>query len=158
MLKRHHILQQLLLLQKLLASRIFLIISALLLFTIISSSQVQVQALVMKPPTRITAIPPPMNNVRIELFFRDNDDLQKRLKFLFSKGIRSFNLVNKSNKDDLMDWNQIIANYDHSNNSGSSTSGTSSSSVSSDKKVSICTHYSIKYNKTRKRDGAIAHA
>ena len=112
------------------------------------------QALVMKPPTRITAIPPPMNNVRIELFFRDNDDLQKRLKFLFSKGIRSFNLVNKSNKDDLMDWNQIIANYDHSNNSGSSTSGTSSSSVSSDKKVSICTHYSIKYNKTRKRDGA----
>ena len=158
MFKRHHILQQVVL-QKLLARILFIPAALLLLLTIISSSQVQVQALVMKPPTRITAIPPPMKNVRIELFFRDNEDLQKRLKFLFSKGIRSFNLVNKSNKDDLMDWTQIIANYDHDSNTidgdvDDINSSSSSSSISSDEKVSICTHYSIKYNKTRKRDGA----
>lgn len=137
MFKTYHILEKVVL-QKLLA-RIF--ISSLVLCFTISSSQVQ--ALLVMKPQRITAMPP-MKNVRIELLFRDKNELQKRLSFLFSKGIRSFNLVNKSNKDELMDWTQIIANHD-SNIIDSDDSG---------KKVSICAHYSIKYNKSRNRDGA----
>ena len=153
MFKRHHNL----LLQQVLSS-IPLVLLLILVLTI-SSTTIQVGALVMKPQTRIPAaiVVPPMKNVRMELFFRNNDDLQKRMTFFFSKGIRSFNLVNKSNKDDLMDWTQIIANHDSNTAAidiASSDDINNSSTTNSSKKVSICAHYSIKYNKSRKRDGA----
>ena len=73
-------------------------------------------------------------NLRIELFFRKSDDLRERVKFLASEGIKSFNIVNKSNRDQLIQWRNIIRDEIPDSD--------------------ICVHYSFKYNKCRKKDGA----
>jgi len=73
-------------------------------------------------------------NVRVELFFRDVKELRERVQFLASNGIKSYNVVNKNNKDDLMKWLGII----HEEIPGSD----------------VCIHYSLKYNKSRKQDGS----
>ena len=39
---------------------------------------------------------------RVELFFSSSEELRKRITFLKSKGVSSFNIVNKSNKDDMI--------------------------------------------------------
>mmetsp|Transcript_6610 Transcript_6610/g.7223 ORF Transcript_6610/g.7223 Transcript_6610/m.7223 type:complete len:971 (+) Transcript_6610:41-2953(+) len=74
-------------------------------------------------------------NVRVELFFRNVDELRERVNFLSSEyGVKSFNLVNKSNQDTMLNWVDIIQ-----------------------KEVpysSVCAHYSAKYNKSRIKDGA----
>ncbi|KAL7551091.1 hypothetical protein ACHAWF_014287 [Thalassiosira exigua] len=77
-------------------------------------------------------------HLRIELFFSSTDELRERIGFLRSKGITSFNLVNKSNKDKLLESVKIIE-----------------SEFSEEiRNTSICVHYSLKYNKSRKVDGA----
>ena len=47
---------------------------------------------------------------RIELFFSNTDELRKRITFLKSKGVSSFNIVNKSNVDDILQssvWDRL---------------------------------------------------
>ncbi|CAJ1936417.1 unnamed protein product [Cylindrotheca closterium] len=71
---------------------------------------------------------------RIEVFFKDEADLRSRIQFLSSKGISAFNIVNKNNRDTLQEWLTTI----HEENPSSD----------------VCVHYSAKYNKSRKQDGA----
>lgn len=101
------------------------------------------------------------NKVRIELFFSSEDELRQRISFLRSKGISSFNLVNKSNKDETLKHAQIIEDEFLLPSSESSDkdchgrgSGNDGDVVDDDSGVSICAHYSIKYHKSRKLDGA----
>lgn len=75
-----------------------------------------------------------MNNLRVELFFRNTDDLRDRVQFLSSNGVKAFNLVNKSNKDNLKHCADVIRKEVPDSD--------------------ICLHYSLKYNKCRKKDGA----
>ena len=82
-----------------------------------------------------------LKNVRVELFFRTTKELQERVSFLSSKGIRSFNLVNKSNKDDVLGWTKVIQEHCAKENIS---------------EISICSHYSMKYNKSRQKNGAFA--
>merc|ERR1712032_1137106 len=50
-----------------------------------------------------------LQNVRVELFFKNIDELRRRVNFLSSEyGIKSFNLVNKSNQDTVLKWVDII--------------------------------------------------
>lgn len=78
--------------------------------------------------------PSPKLNLRIELFFKDTDELRNRIQFLSSKGITSFNLVNKNNQDNLKHWINVVREEVPD--------------------CDVCTHYSLKYNKSRKKDGA----
>ena len=78
--------------------------------------------------------PPFKNNIRVELFFRSDNELRDRVHFLSKKGVNAFNLVNKSNKDNILNWTKIIREEL--------------------KSADICSHYSLKYNKCRKKDGA----
>jgi deoxyribodipyrimidine photolyase len=75
-----------------------------------------------------------MQKPRIELFFQSPDDLRQRVQFLQQRGYKSFNIVNKNNKDTLLQWINIIRDTVPDS--------------------SICVHYSAKYNKSRKKDGA----
>jgi len=75
-----------------------------------------------------------LQKVRIELFFKTSSDLRERVSFLHKHGVKSFNLVNKSNRDTVSDWADVIREEIP--------------------KASICAHYSIKYNKSRQKDGA----
>lgn len=73
---------------------------------------------------------------RVELFFKDAQDLRERIRFLKSHGIISFNIVNKNQKDTVNKWVQCIREeYPEAN---------------------ICAHYSLKYNKVA-RKGVEAH-
>ncbi len=87
-------------------------------------------ALSMRPSSSVKPIP----NVRIELFFRNTSELRERVQLLSSKGVKAFNLVNKSNKDDLRHWAEVIREEVSDSD--------------------VCLHYSLKYNKCRKKDGA----
>jgi len=74
-------------------------------------------------------------NVRVELFFKTASELQQRVQLLSSEyGVKSFNLVNKSNQDDVLQWVDIIQKEIPDS--------------------SVCAHYSAKYNKSRAKDGA----
>jgi deoxyribodipyrimidine photo-lyase len=84
----------------------------------------------------LSSMPKSKHNVRIELFFKDEQELRQRLRFLSSKGVKSFNLVNKTTRDTLQEW--VDAIRDEIPDS------------------SVCVHYSAKYNKSRKKDGAIS--
>lgn len=75
-------------------------------------------------------------NVRVELFFKDEEELRQRIRFLSSKGIKSFNLVNKNTRDKLQEWVEAV--HDEIPDS------------------SVCVHYSAKYNKSRQQDGALS--
>ena len=72
------------------------------------------------------------SDVRIELFFQSPDDLRDRIQFLSSKGYKAFNIVNKNNRDTLIDWVDIVREASDEETS-----------------TSICVHYSAKYNKSR---------
>ena len=77
------------------------------------------------------------NNVRVELFFKDEDDLRRRVRFLSSEyGVKSFNLVNKNKRDQLLRWLDIVRETEPD--------------------ASVCAHFSVKYNKSRAGDGAVA--
>lgn len=78
-----------------------------------------------------------MTNLRIELFFSSTNELRERISFLRSKGVTAYNLVNKSNRDDILESVRVIEEE-----------------FTPDCHVSICAHYSLKYNKSRKMDGA----
>ncbi len=80
------------------------------------------------------ALAMPESKLRIELFFKNPTDLRQRVKFLSKHGVKAFNLVNKSNKDTMLEWVDIIREEIPDS--------------------SICAHYSAKYNKCRKKDGA----
>ena len=56
-------------------------------------------------------------------------------------GVTSFNIVNKSNKDDIIQSVKVIKDAFQKDEQY-------------DDKLSICAHYSMKYNKSRKMDGA----
>jgi hypothetical protein len=84
--------------QKSISSIISLIYAALALLT-----TQPIQALTMSTPTAVGKASP-----RIELFFSSSDELRKRLTFLKSKGVSSFNIVNKSNKDEILESVKII--------------------------------------------------
>ncbi len=73
------------------------------------------------------------SNIRIELFFKGKQDLSERIHFLSNHGITSFNLVNKSRQDTMIEWVECIRNELPS--------------------CSICAHYSLKYNKSSLRKG-----
>merc|ERR1719261_1362685 len=75
-------------------------------------------------------------NLRVELFFSSADELTQRVAFLKSKGVVSYNLVNKSNGDDLLSSVKIIQKQ-----------------FDSSDQCSVNAHYSLKYNKSRKMDG-----
>ena len=77
------------------------------------------------------------SDVRIELFFQSPDDLRDRIQFLSSKGYKAFNIVNKNNRDTLIDWVDIVREASDEETS-----------------TSICVHYSAKYNKSRQKNGA----
>ena len=81
------------------------------------------------------------NNVRVELFFSSTAQLRERISFLRSKGVTSYNLVNKSNTDDILQSVQVIEEEfpDECHDT-----------------LSVCAHYSLKYNKSRKMDGALS--
>lgn len=91
-------------------------------------------AICMSDTVRALMAPKGISNLRIELFFRNIDDLKERVKFLASKGVKSFNIVNKSNRDELVNWRNIIREEIPDSD--------------------ICLHYSLKYNKCRRKDGA----
>ena len=119
--------------QKSISSIISLIYAALALALL--TTQPTIQALTMSTPTAAGKASP-----RIELFFSSSDELRKRLTFLKSKGVSSFNIVNKSNKDDILESVKIIQEEFQKDGEHDV--------------VSICAHYSMKYNKSRKMDGA----
>jgi deoxyribodipyrimidine photolyase len=73
------------------------------------------------------------SNVRVELFFKGKKDLSERIHFLSNHGITSFNLVNKSRQDTMIEWVECIKNELPS--------------------CSICSHYSLKYNKSSLKKG-----
>lgn len=114
------------------------IIIIILLYAIIQGAQLlkksSVQALTMMS-SRTTP--------RVELFFSSADELRKRITFLKSKGVTSFNIVNKSNKDDILQSVKDIEKEFQKDGGGDNIHV-----------VSICAHYSMKYNKSRKMDGA----
>jgi len=85
--------------QKSISSIISLIYAALALLALTTQP---IQALTMSTPTAGKAA------LRIELFFSSSDELRKRLAFLKSKGVSSFNIVNKSNKDEILESVKII--------------------------------------------------
>ena len=65
-------------------------------------------------------------------------------KFILSyiyAGVSSFNIVNKSNKDDII---QSVKDIEDAFQKDEQY----------ENKLSICAHYSMKYNKSRKMDGA----
>ena len=74
------------------------------------------------------------SSIRIELFFQSSDDLRQRVKFLSSEGFTSYNIVNKNNRDTLLQWVDTIREEVPTSH--------------------ICVHYSAKYNKSRQKDGA----
>lgn len=95
---------------------------------------------IMKNAQALTpASPSAMKNVRIELFFSSTHELRERIGFLRSKGITSFNLVNKARSDDLLQSMKVIEQE---------------FPVEGRSEVSMCAHYSVKYNKSRQMDGA----
>jgi deoxyribodipyrimidine photolyase len=67
---------------------------------------------------------------RIELFFKTATELKDRIRFLSGRGITAYNVVNKNDKDTLMDWYSIIQK-EQSN-------------------AHVCLHYSLKYNKVKR--------
>lgn len=73
------------------------------------------------------------SNIRIELFFKGKQDLSERIHFLSNHGFTSFNLVNKSRQDTMIEWVECIKNELPS--------------------CSICAHYSLKYNRSSLRKG-----
>jgi hypothetical protein len=91
-------------------------------------------ALISLTGTASLMAPKPKANLRIELFFKNTNELTQRIQFLSSKGVKAFNLVNKSNKDDIKHWVDVIREEIPDSD--------------------ICAHYSLKYNKSRKKDGA----
>ncbi len=97
---------------------------------------------IMMSSTTTTKTTFPNTTPRVELFFSNSDELRKRITFLKSRGVTSFNLVNKSNKDDILESVNVIQDEFRKDDDNS------------DDNVSICAHYSMKYNKSRKMDGA----
>jgi len=91
-------------------------------------------ALVVMPKNPIMKRTSNYSNVRIELFFKSIDELRERARFLSSRGVNSFNLVNKNNRDELRLWMDVLQEE---------VPG-----------CDVCCHYSLKYNKSRKKDGA----
>ena len=86
--------------------------------------------------------PAALSRVRVELFpgtNGDGDELRRRTAFLRDKGVAAFNVVNKSRGDDALRSADAIA--------GAFPAGKSRGAPS------VCAHYSLKYNKSRKADG-----
>ena len=112
-------------------------VASLILFLLISMQSAKALSIMSSSSTlkRATTAAP-----RIELFFSSTEELRKRITLLKSKGVTSFNLVNKSNRDDILQSVQIIQQEFQDDND--------------DPAVSVCAHYSMKYNKSRKKDGA----
>lgn len=68
---------------------------------------------------------------RVELFFKGPSELKDRVRFLRSRGVTSFNLVNKDKKDDVEDWVDSIREvYPEAH---------------------VCAHYSLKHNKVPRK-------
>lgn len=71
-------------------------------------------------------------NNRVELFFKTNDDLRKRIQFLKSHGFEAFNLVNKHKTDNMNEYvNCIRKEFPEAH---------------------ICSHYSLKYQKLARKN------
>jgi len=113
----------------------FIILSSLILFLVSMNTTGRGLAHALAPSSARRI------NVRVELFFSSDDELRRRIGFLRSKGITRFNLVNKSNGDDTLKSARVIE---------------SEFSKGSRSDVSVCAHYSMKYNKSRKLDGAFS--
>ena len=73
----------------------------------------------------------PSNKHRIELFFKDPNDLKERVRFLHSHGFSAFNLVNKNQKDTVEEWVRCIHDVVPT--------------------AHVCAHYSLKYNKAPRK-------
>jgi deoxyribodipyrimidine photolyase len=72
-------------------------------------------------------------NVRIELFFKTNQELKERVSWLQKQhGITAFNLVNKHDADPLHEWVDIIREQCKA-------------------KVDISVHYSLKFQKVKRK-------
>lgn len=71
-------------------------------------------------------------NHRIELFFKNNNDLAERVKFLNANGFYAFNLVNKNQQDTMEEWVNCILEE-----CGSQSH--------------VCAHFSLKYNKVARK-------
>lgn len=100
-------------------------LSSLLLLLLLPT----VCSLTMKPSRTISTTS--SFSTRVELFFKNPDDLKDRIRFLQSEGISRFNIVNKDKKDTMDVWiNSIREVYPESN---------------------ICAHYSLKYNKVPRK-------
>lgn len=68
---------------------------------------------------------------RVELFFKNPEELESRVDFLRSHGISSCNLVNKDKRDDMPGWvDAIKTTYPEAD---------------------VCAHYSLKYNKVPRK-------
>lgn len=114
---------------------VYAALRCLLLFCTVLCTIKSAQALNIMPTSSSGKAP------RVELFFSSSDELRKRITFLKSKGVSSFNIVNKSNKDDILQSVRAIQQEFQKD-------------AENDTKLSICAHYSMKYNKSRKMDGA----
>lgn len=75
---------------------------------------------------------------RIELFFKDKDDLRERVKFLKSHGFHAFNLVNKNQQDTVEEWVECILDELGSDDDEAHHHH-------------VCAHYSLKYNKVARK-------
>jgi hypothetical protein len=64
---------------------------------------------------------------RIELFFKTNAELKERVRFLASRGYKSYSLVNKNKDDKTLEWCKAA--------------------MGEVPGASVCVHYSLKYNK-----------
>jgi hypothetical protein len=72
-------------------------------------------------------------NVRIELFFKTNQELKERVSWLQKQhGVTAFNLVNKHADDPLHEWVDIIREQCKA-------------------KVDISVHYSLKFQKVKRK-------
>jgi len=126
----------------------YVLIQLIFLSTLLLTCTIPVEGLASKtsslPPSHPTNSMPPSStssqsnfrNVRIELFFKDNDELVQRTQFFKKYGITSFNLVNKHVKDPIEEWVDVIQEE----------------LVDCD----ICAHFSLRYQKKGRRnvDGA----
>ena len=102
-----------------------------------------------------------MKNVRIELFFKDEHELSKRMQFLSSSSsssststgnpysksnnyniITSFNIVNKSRQDTMKEWVTTIHE---------TLIQQQQDQDQQRQQYSICAHYSLKFNKSTSR-------
>ena len=111
--------------------------------TLILTLQLVVLLTKSKATTAMT-MSQPRSDVRVELFFKGKEDLKERIRFLSSHGISSYNIVNKSRQDTIEEWVDAIQQEVEAERM---LANLNSNPISNPISISICAHYSLKFNR-----------